>query len=283
MILSNTNQAVEFLPSLNLTLDNDRFTDFFRRAQAWLVSHIIGDDIEELLEFDIPEGATDYHGELRRHCQRVIAEKALLDAIPEMDLQLTEAGFAVQSNDQLKPASSQRVDRLLAKLPNRMAADADALVLFLIENSTSEGQYDEWRDTQQYNYLTSAFNPYWKQYCLMAKPAEIDYELFYGRIAQVAKETVKVGDYFVSHEEIERLLGLYRTEQTKPEQRYVIGEIRKIGVAAVDGDMSRARDCAAYARLLMMDDIDLFPAFANSKAYTEKDINLDGGRLVNFL
>ena len=281
MILSNTKQAVEFLPSLNLTLDNDRFTDFFRRAQAWLVSHIIGDDIEELLEFDIPEGATDPHSELRRHCQRVIAEKALLDAIPEMDLQLTEAGFAVQSNDQFTPASSQRVDRLLAKLPNCMAADADALVLFLIENSTSEGQY--WRDTQQYNYLTSAFNPYWKQYCLMAKPAEIDYELFYGRIAQVAKETVKVGDYFVSHEEIERLLGLYRTEQTKPEQRYVIGEIRKIGVAAVDGDMSRARDCAAYARLLMMDDIDLFPAFANSKAYTEKDINLDGGRLVNFL
>ena len=34
MILSNTKEAVQFLPSLNLTLENDRFTDFFRRAQA---------------------------------------------------------------------------------------------------------------------------------------------------------------------------------------------------------------------------------------------------------
>ena len=91
MILSNINQAQQFLPSLNLTLDNDRFKDFFRRAQEWLVSHVIGTDIEETLEIDMGVGQDDFHADLRLLWQRVIAEKALLDAIPEMDMQLTEA------------------------------------------------------------------------------------------------------------------------------------------------------------------------------------------------
>ena len=120
MILSNTTKAAEFLPSLNLSVDNTRFNDFFRGAQEWLVCHIIGEDIEDVLEEAIPEGQEDQHIDLRTHCQRVIAEIALLKVVPEMDMQLTEAGFAVQNNDNFSPASSQRVDRLIAKMPERI-------------------------------------------------------------------------------------------------------------------------------------------------------------------
>lgn len=165
MILSNIKDAAKYLPSLNLTLENDRLTDFFRRAQEWLTSHIIGTDIEALIDPDLePEEEEptepsieetveeieettetvteeddneeeDPHEVLRRLCQRVIAEMALTTASPEMDLQLTEAGFAVQDNDDFSPASQARVDRLLSKMPERIAADIDALVRYLLDNS----------------------------------------------------------------------------------------------------------------------------------------------------
>ena len=139
MILKNITQAQKFLPSLNLTLESNRFDDFFSRAQEWLVSHIVGSAIEDVLEADVSIADVDLHKELRTMCRRVIAEKALLDAIPEMDMQLTEAGFAVQDNDDFSPASAQRVDRLLAKMPERIAADVDALVRFLMKTSIGNG------------------------------------------------------------------------------------------------------------------------------------------------
>ena len=166
MVLKNITQAQKFLPSLNLTLGNSRFDDFFSRAQEWLVSHIVGSSIEDVLEADVNITDVDMHEELRTKCQRVIAEKAMLDAIPEMDMQLTEAGFAVQDNDDFSPASAQRVDRLLAKMPERIAADVDALVRFLMKTSIGNGAYGHDQNSSSSRLASAAIAS--STYCLVA-------------------------------------------------------------------------------------------------------------------
>ena len=283
MILKNINEAKQFLPSLNLTLENNRFNDFFRRAQEWLASHIIGENIESELETEIQLTAEDTHADLRRLCQRVIAEKALLDAIPEMDLQLTEAGFAVQQNDQFVPASSARVDRFLAKLPVRLKYDIDFTVRFLLERSVSNGNYSEWRGSEQFKYLTSCFMPCWEEYNRMAWPTESDSERYYALIEPMSREMVKVADYYVSREEVERLVELFRDNDLLEIHRKAIGELKVVAVAAYNGDMRRARQAAAAAKDVMMSDPDSFPAFMASNAYNTPSVNLDGGKMVNFL
>lgn len=289
MILSNTTQAAEFLPSLNLTLENNRFTSFFRRAQAWLVSHIIGQDIEELLEIDIPEGTTDDHEALRKLCQCVIAERALLEAIPEMDLQLTEAGFAVQNNDDFSPASAQRVDRLLAKMPERIATDTDALVGYLLKHSTAEEPYDDWRDTDQFRRLTAVFMPSCEEYTaycnsLPHKEAHtMDFDEFYNVIPLMTRELREVADYYVSRAEIDRLVDLYRHDSLLEIHRKAIVSLKDCAVAALRYDAKRARNAAIEARDVMMTDPDSFPAFKASPAYNTPTVNLHGGQLVNML
>lgn len=284
MILSNTTQAAEFLPSLNLTLDNDRFTDFFRRAQAWLTSHIIG-EIEDTLEIDIPIGSPDDHAELRKLCQRVIAEKALLDAIPEMDLQLTEAGFAVQNNDDFSPASSQRVDRLIAKMPERIAADVDELVRFLMKGDKA---YSDWLGTDQYKYLTAVFMPLCEEYtnlCYGSQPEKpaMNYDAFYAALPTMARELRNVADYYVSRAEIDRLVELYRENDLLEIHRKAIVSLKDCAVAALRYDMNRARNAAVQAREVMLSDPDSFTAFKASSAFTSPTVNLDGGKLVNML
>lgn len=290
MILSNITQAAEFLPSLNLTLDNDRFKDFFRRAQEWLTSHVIGEEIEELLEIDISIGATDDHADLRKLCQRVIAEKAMLDAIPEADLQLTEAGFAVQDNDNFSPASAQRVDRLLAKMPERIAADVDALVRFLMKNSDKkEGSYSYWRGTDQFNYLTEAFMPLCEEYTNLCNGFQLDkkpsmnYDDFYAAIPMMGRELRSVADYYVSRAEIDRLVELYRDNDLLEIHRKAIVSLKDCAVAALRYDMNRARNAAAQAREVMLSDPDSFTAFKASSAFNSPTVNLDGGKLVNML
>lgn len=286
MILSNIKEAGKYLPSLNLTLENVRLNDFFRRAQDWLTSHIIGTDIEELLEIDIAASAPDPHEDLRTLCQRVIAEMALTTAIPEMDLQLTEAGFAVQDNDDFSPASQARVDRLISKMPERIAADVDALVRFLLDNSnTSESTYSDWRGTDQFKYLTEAFIPLMEQYNKLALAAfkVTSYEEFYAAIPVMAREMQKVADYYVSRREVCRLRELYRDGEALQVHRMAIAELKSMAVATYAHDTKCARNHASCARDIMLDDPDNFPMFKASPAFTQKDFSLDGGKTVNFL
>jgi len=293
MILSNITKAQQFLPSLNLTLENNRFNDFFRRAQEWLVSHIIGDDIEGILEIDISVGVQDNHADLRIMCQRVIAEIGLLAAIPEMDLQLTEAGFAVQDNDNMSPASAQRVDRLLAKLPERIANDIDALVRYLLKNSNGTENdhkpYDNWRGTDQFKYLTGVFMPLfeeYKAYChgLPRKDeAPMTYDDFYSIIPLMSRVLREEAGYHVSKAEIDRLLELYRDNSLLEIHRKAIVCLKDCAVAALRYDTKRARDAALQAREVMLSDPNSFPAFKASDAFNKPTVNLDGDKLVNML
>ena len=284
MILSNITQAKQFLPSLNLTLDNDRFEDFFRRAQEWLVSHVIGEELEEILETDISMPSEDEHKDLRVRCQRVIAEKALLAAIPEMDVQLTEAGFAVQNNDNFSPASSQRVDRLLATLPGRIADDVDSVVSCLLRHSdNTEAAYKDWRGTDQFKYLTEAFMPLIGHYNRYASPTAKTYEEYYLAIPLMANIMKNVAAYYVSGEEIERLKELYRDNDLLEIHRRAIQGLREVADAGYSGDTNRARNAAVCVRNVMLTAPDSFPAFKASDAFNKPTINLDGGKMVNFL
>ena len=289
MILSNITQATQFLPSLNLTLANDRFNDFFRRGQAWLVSHVIGEEVEEILEMEVALAAPDDHAELRLLCQRIIAEKALLDAIPEMDMQLTEAGFAVQQNGDFVPASSQRVDRLIAKMPERIVQDIDALVRFLMKTSTGNGAYGYWRSSDQFNYLTAAFMPLCEEYTAycnglhLDKKPSMNYEDFYAAIPMMARELRNVADYYVSRAEIDRLVELYRDNDLLEIHRKAIVSLKDCAVAAFRYDLNRARNAAVQAREVMLSDPDSFTAFKASSAYNTPTVNLDGGKMVNML
>lgn len=318
MLLRNTKEASQFLPSLNLTMENDRLNDFFIRAQKWLVDRVLGEFLETELEQSAPPlpvepeepeepeitaeedvvepgevaaeeevPGDDPHAKLRLLCQRVIAERALLDAIPEMDMQLTEAGFAVQNNDNFSPASAQRVDRLLNSLPDRIADDVDSVVHYLLDNSTGTEQnpclYDNWRGTEQFKYLSAAFMPLREQYHRYGTQRAENYDDFYNAIPVMAEAMNQTVAYFVSDEEIEQLLELYRDNQLLLIHAKAIMQLRFVASAAYEGSPVSARNHAINARNVMLSAPDSFPAFKNSPAFKQKDVNIDGGKIVNFL
>lgn len=271
---------------MNLTIDNDRFTDFFRRSQGWLVDHIIGEEIEAMLETLVEEGR-DQHPDLRKLCQRIIAEKALLDAIPEMDMQLTEAGFAVQDNDDFSPASAQRVDRLVKQMPARILMDCDSLVKFLIgksDGTQSEPKpYDSWRSTEQYKYLTACFMPTTIVLNRYVQPALVEYEVYYEALPEMAMGMKTVGAYYVSEEEIDRLVELARDGDVMEVHRVAIAWLCRVAAAVYGKNDAAARNYAMYARNTMLASPDSFPEFKASEAYTRKDFSIDGGKTVSFL
>mgnify|MGYP001027888269 CR=1 FL=1 len=82
----------------------------------------------------------------------VAAHRALADAIPSLDLVQTVNGFAVVSNQNLAPASRDRVDRLIAAHRSQRDTAISALIPLLAEAHA-------WRDTPQCDYLRATLFP----------------------------------------------------------------------------------------------------------------------------
>lgn len=284
MIVNNLNEARVYLPSVNVRVDSNRFEDFFRKAQEYVVSKLLGSDMETLLETPVPQGEEDPHAVLRRMAARLISEHAYLKAAPEMDLQLSEAGFVVQSNDSVSPASVQRVDRLIASLDNRIADDSDALVRFLLKTSGEGGQYENWRTSNQFIRLTSAFVPY---FSLMngyaCRPIDMKWTDFIEKASMMATGLKAVASSYVSEEQIDTLLELYRDNGLMPSQQKAVTELRGVGISYVLGDLDGARAAAIRARRIMVLNIADFPAFKHSQAFDTPGIKFGDGTIANGL
>ena len=125
--------------------------------------------------------------------------------------------------------------------------------------------------------------PLYEIYNRYVQPPVLSYEQFYLAIPSLAKEMRVVADYYVSKEELDRLIELTRDDELLEIHRMAIGWLCHVAASAYVKDIKAARNYAIYARNVMMSDPDSFPAFKASSAFNSPTVNLDGGRMVNFL
>jgi len=288
MIVSTLEDVKAYLPSYNFKsyVDAARFKDFLNRAQNWVTQNILGEDIEELLEIEIEEGHTDDHAILRTLTGRVISEMAYRTAIPEFDVQNTNAGFVVQNNSEMSPASQQRIDRLVSSMTERIAMDCDALVEYLINNSSGGETYEDWRGTYQFDYLTGAFIPFVSDFNKHTRCADAyvtDFEDFLNKIAAMGVALHgKVANY-ISDAQVNTLLELYRDDEMLAVHRKVIEDIKLSVVAEVSGKIKEATDFAIKARQFMLVNPNIFTVFINSDRKTLSALDFGDGSVANLL
>lgn len=287
MIVNTTSQMKKHLLSFNLKIDEameSRFSSFLARAQEWVTDHIIGDAIETALEGGAEIGQNDPHGKLRELVGRVISELAYLTSIAESDLQRSEAGFVVQDNDKMSPASLQRVERLIQSLNERICSDCDSLVHYLLKNSNAEGLYDYWRDTPQFEFLTDAFIPTMgiMRQNTSSVPVQRWAEFHDLQPKMNIALRTSVARY-VSIEQIDALLSDYRTDELQEIQKKVLRWLRM----AVLGEVTNADNATRFAieaRNYMLQHESAFPEFVASDCYElPSPFNLGEGTVANLL
>ena len=145
MLVNGYAEMKPFLPAVEMKGTPTIFNDALEVAQDSLVSDILGTDLEAQLE-----SRSQADAKLLKLCQRVISQQAFLDSIPDLDLVLTDAGFAVVNNEQTTMASRERVQALTINLQAKVDASKDALVLYLLKTTA----YDSWRGTEEVSRLS---------------------------------------------------------------------------------------------------------------------------------
>ena len=114
-LINNDDTLRQYLPNVFATVKGevslfDKVKVDIDLAENWAVNSFTG----EVLFSDICSRSAD--DPLRILSAKLIVTEALRRAIPSLDLVLTPNGFGVVSNQNIAPASKERVDRLIASL-----------------------------------------------------------------------------------------------------------------------------------------------------------------------
>ena len=101
----------------------------------------------ELLGPVMPEALSEAAGNTLAH---LVCVTALADMLPQLDLVMTPTGAGVVSNDNLAPASRERVEALARQLRRQADAQTDALIEHLRDMVVPDGdQTLAWAATEQ--------------------------------------------------------------------------------------------------------------------------------------
>jgi len=146
MILKTLDQFQKAIPTA-IAIEN--FSDvepYIRSAELWIKNQVLGKDL-----YDLVAGETFADEDLLQLCRSVIGNHSFWDAIPFLDLVLTNNGFAVISAQNKVPASKERVDRLRENCLVRRDSEVELLIAFLEDHPD---YHDEWKGSPAYSVMS---------------------------------------------------------------------------------------------------------------------------------
>lgn len=199
---------------------------------------------------------------LRPDIERYVCLSAFYQAIPMLDLVLTSTGFGVVNNQNVSPASKERVSALRESI--RISADAaqdriiDALTLI-----------DGWGNTLCARMLISSLfyiSDHLKDYAGMAEATRRDLLSVQPAIL-LAEEKIRST---ISSELYDDLLCKVRTNRLSDHETMLVWSLRKvIGLFVTRNELAAKSQLAEVVNLLE-NDLERFPIYQNSEAYKVK-------------
>jgi hypothetical protein len=150
-LITTEEQLRQFLSNIQLTVKGetslfDKLTPHLDAAEQWMKVNLTAEaPFNTIVRFS--------DGDVTKTlAARIIVAEAFRRAIPSLDLILTPNGFGVVSNNNVAPASKQRVDRLLAAMTEQRDNDIELLIPRL---PTVSG----WTDSERFQWFAATLFP----------------------------------------------------------------------------------------------------------------------------
>lgn len=144
LLIPNVLATVEGEPTLI-----EKLYPYLESAEQWAIDTFVPETIfNEIAEAD----SFGPNERFRYPLEKLVACHAYMTAIPSLDLVLTPNGFGIVSNQNVVPASRERVGALITSLESQRDAAIEALILRLSSR-------DDWRQSTQGQYFAATMFP----------------------------------------------------------------------------------------------------------------------------
>lgn len=186
LLIPNVLATVEGEPTLI-----EKLYPYLETAEQWAIDTFVPEAIFNEIATADSFGPNE---RFRYPLEKLVACHAYMTAIPSLDLVLTPNGFGIVSNQNVVPASRERVDALITSLESQRDAAIEALILRLSARP-------EWRQSQQGKYFSSTMFPFLSLCHRLAIREHLweNYQKLHDRLIKI--ESVLADTYF-SHEQI---------------------------------------------------------------------------------
>ena len=150
-LITSDAQLRRFIPNAFATAQGetpfyDRLLPWLETAERWLFSQFVGDDYADTFL------SLDENEPVRLTAAAVVVHEAFMRAVPSLDLVLTPNGFGIVSNQNVAPASRDRVARLLASLETSRDNAIEQLIAYLLRS-------EDWYQSTIRQWFTATMFP----------------------------------------------------------------------------------------------------------------------------
>lgn len=145
LLIPNVLATVEGEPTLI-----EKLYQYLETAEQWAIDTFVPETIfNEIAESD----SFGPNERFRFPLEKLVACHAYMTAIPSLDLVLTPNGFGIVSNQNVVPASRERVERLITSLESQRDAAIEALIYRLSSRT-------DWQESALGRYFASTMFPF---------------------------------------------------------------------------------------------------------------------------
>ena len=273
MIVNGFQEMKRYLPASQMKMPAEFFDDALEVAQDSIKEEILGEELTERLEQN-----NNADRQLLGLVRRAISLEAFLRSIPRLDLVITEAGFGVASNQDIAPASRERISR-------ELDAAKDRIVSFLIKSKV----YEDWRGTEEFAALTDGlFLTYadFKEHAPFSQKVAETWPRSWAEFRRLgaALNVALTSDVaaYISPEYAEELLEKVRdVEVLLPSERKVLRMVKTASAAVALGDRDTGLAEAIKAAAFMKAHLSDFPTFAGSDAASDLSLQHDDSSIYS--
>ena len=127
----------------------EKLYPYLEAAEQWAIDNFVPEAIFDEIAEDDGFGPNE---RFRYPLEKLVACQAYMTAIPSLDLVLTPNGFGIVSNQNIVPASRERVDALMNSLESQRDSAIEALILRLSSRT-------DWQQSAQGKYFGATMFP----------------------------------------------------------------------------------------------------------------------------
>ena len=151
MLISDNDTLKRYVPNTlkevaGETLLFDKIRYHLMQAEQWLTYTFVSSETMARIR------SYSDNTPLLHYCRIITASEAMLHAIPQLDLILTPNGFGIVSNQNIAPASKERIERLLISL-EKLRDDTLQIILTMLPDA------HHWTASSQYDYFAATMFP----------------------------------------------------------------------------------------------------------------------------
>ena len=260
MLITNDQELRSFFPNALVTVEGEaslfeKLSAYLSEAETWLATYITGAAPLAAITADNADAA-------RPLCCRIVVCHALIHAIPSLDLVLTPNGFGIVSNQNIVPASKERVDRLIGSI--EMQRD-DAIILL----QKALFKRADWQESEVFGYWAQTLLPN-ISVCLQLQIREHRFEAYRALVPRIIQIEDELANAFISPELLAYLhtyqFGIGYAELTPAEQSgraYVLTHLQAEIISQLSGQPMRHRYMSDLVNVIRSQ-TDIFPLWHSS-------------------